>query len=398
MNLSLKRFCCALLLLFFLAGCATAVPTPTATASAAPSLTLSPSPTLTPSITPSPTITPTPLPPTPDSAQGFDYSRQLYSRTADGSVEYYIPELKDWAIALDQSPIPLVNTMDYPKDVAEAWAGVFKSMVVHYYRMPGAEQPFLSVEVPREYDSGWFGNKFSIDPRTWNSPQTQVLMFLAARQNKLTDKTALTAEMLGDVLKQIARRSLVLALNVPAVAKDNSQVTTKYWDPNQNIDVIQVPWKSTANDPSYFGRLSVSYHWKLDVRGGQDSAHPGRLLVYFATPYVNRVKHDFIEANTFLLGPLYPALLSQQEPQIDFITDRADDFNDFNGEAVWIHSTKGISYEDLHGPFFTFDLGNFAFSASGPNPFFKYTCIHFSNKDGTQSVIDCYYANWTPVN
>ncbi|MBI3739390.1 MAG: hypothetical protein HY258_10125 [Chloroflexi bacterium] len=379
----------AFIILLLLTACASAIPP--STASIPPSITPSPRPTLTPSITPSATITPTPLPPTPNGAQGFDYQRQLSTKTENGTIYYYIPEIDEWAIPLNQKPIWLVNSKNYPNDVKNSLPAGYKSMSINYYRTPDAQQVFYSVEEPDEYESGWFGDKFSLAPHMWHSPQELVAMLLAERLNKVEEKT-LTAQMLRDVLRQIGYRHLILALDVPVVAKDNSQVTTKYWDPNKNIDFIQVPWESTQNDPSFFGRLSYSYHWKLDVRGGKDRDHPGNLVVIYATSYTYRL-HDWEEADVFLLGPIFVALISQQEPLLDYVSSRADDMNNFTGERTLIHQTKGISYQELDASWHLFEMTDFAYSASisayFSAPFLEYRCIHFE-KDGTQTIIYCY--------
>jgi hypothetical protein len=391
MLVSRNPLLCGCLVLVLLTGCANTVPVSTATVTIPPSMTPSPKPTYTPSITPSPTITSTPLPPTPEGAQGFNDKRQLSTKIENGTTYYYIPETDGWATALNQKSIWLVNSENYPNDVASALPAGYKSMSIYYYRMPGSPQTFYSVEEPSEYNSGSFGGKFSLEPHMWHSPQERVSMLLAERLNNKEEKD-LTAQMLRDVLGEIADHSLSLALDVPVVAKDNSQVTTKYWDPNKNIDFIQIPWESTSNDPSFFGRLAYSYRWKLDVRGGEDETNPGNLVVMYATSYTYRL-HDWEEADVHLLGPIFVALISQQEPLADYVSARGDDMNNFFGEWALIHKTKGVSYDEIEATVHLFEMTDFAHSASisayFSAPFLEYQCIHFE-KDGTQTVIYCY--------
>lgn len=384
---------CECLVLILLVGCAKIIPVSTSTVP--PSLTPSPKPTLTPSITPSPTITPTPLPPTPEGAQGFDNARNLATKTENETSYYYIPETSGWAIALNQMPIWLVDEKNSAGDIASGLPNGYKSMSIYYYRMPDSSQTFYSVEEPSKYASGATGNgEFSTKPNMFHTTQDYVAMVLAERLNGVEEKD-LTAPMLKEVLNKIADHSLILALDIPKVAKDNSQITTKYWDPNNNIDFIEVPWGSTKDDPSFFGQRSFTYRWKLDVRGGKDESNPGNLVVIYATSYTFRL-HDWEEADIHLLGPIYVALQGQQEPRLDYVAFGGADLNNFIDEYWTIKRTKKLNKEELDKLWQTFhyeEMTDFSHSASisafWAYPFMDFQCFHFE-KDGTQTIINCY--------
>ena len=377
-----------MILSLFLTACASQAAIPTATAIALPSATSSPKPTFTPTETLTPTITPTPLPPTPKGAEKFDSSRKLWDRKENGTVSYYIPETDGWATALNQRPIYLVSAINYSKDVVAGLPASCKSMSVYYYRMPDSEQPFFTVEKSPSYDKGWFGDTYDPRPNYWHSLPTEIAILLAERFNGV-ERSEVTMVMLRDSVRKVCNHSLALALDIPTVAKDNSKVTTKYWDPDNNIDIVQVSWNSTQNDPSFFGQLSLSLHWKLDVRGGEDRDHPGTLVVIYATPYEYRFRKDIWEAVTIILGPASVAILSQKEPLVDFVSYRADDLNNFMDEARSLHRSTGMSYDEMYGPFSDFDPSKLSISAAISNPFFNFKCIHFE-KDGSQTIIDCY--------
>lgn len=391
------------LVLVLLTGCANTTPAPITTVTVAithtPGMTQTPEPTVTPSITPSPTLTPTPFPPTPEGAQGFDDIRNLATKTEDGTTYYYIPEINGWVTALNQNPIWLVDEKNSAQNISGGLPDGYKSMRVYYYRLPGAAQTFYSVEEPSDYASGISGNSiFVAEPNMFHTTQDYVAMTLARRFNNV-EELDLTPDMLQDVLTKIGDHSLVLALDVPTVAKDNSQVTTKYWDPNKNIDFVQIPWESTNNDPSFFGRLSATYRWKLDVRGGMDEAEPGNLVVIYATSYTYRL-HDWEEADMHLLGPIFAALISQQEPFLDYIAFSAADLNKFSGEFYSIYKPKGLSKEEeekIWASSHYSEMVDFAYSASLPAalfdkyakpPFLEYQCVHFDQ--AKQTIIYCY--------
>jgi hypothetical protein len=103
--------------------------------------------------------------------------------------------------------------------------------------------------------------------------------------------------------------------------------------------------------------------------------------------------HDWEEADVHLLGPIFVALISQQEPLADYVSARGDDMNNFFGEWALIHKTKGVSYDEIEATVHLFEMTDFAHSASisayFSAPFLEYQCIHFE-KDGTQTVIYCY--------
>lgn len=383
---------CGLLLLLVTSACSSGAPAPTAAAaptkaiqpSATPSATITPTPA--PSATP--TITPTAQPEKPEGAQAFDEGRDLWSKTEGGQTLYYFPDVKAWATALNQNPIYLVNSTNYATNLGTVLPPDFKSMQLHYYRVTGAERPFLTIEVPNAYDAGAFGGPLVFKADASHSIQDWVAILLAQRLNS-KPLANVTPAMLVDVLQKLGTDSLVLAQDIPSVAKDNSQVTTKYWNPIHGIDLVEVPWTGTENDPSYYGRLSATMHWKLGVRGGDDAEHPGKLVVIFATNYTMRFNRDRREANMLVIGPLFPALLSQKGPLLDFVSVDPVDLGNFSQERVMLHTSKGTSLAELDGPFDSAEFAAFVASVSGANPFFVYQCVHLA-KNGTEETIDCY--------
>jgi hypothetical protein len=58
--------------------------------------------------------------------------------------------------------------------------------------------------------------------------------------------------MLREVLKNISEQPLVLALDIPATAKDNGQITTKYWGPNKISTLFKFP-RIAPQTPRLFG-------------------------------------------------------------------------------------------------------------------------------------------------
>jgi hypothetical protein len=313
--------------------------------------------------TSSPTITPTPLPQKPDGAQTFDLIRSLWTKTDDGVDFYYNPEMESWTTALNKRPIYLISAKNYTKDVASVLPTGYTSMKLYYYRMADSEEPFVSVEEPSEYNNNWFGDTFDLDPVMVSSPHELLLMALAQRVYNLEEEE-LTAKNLQDILISIQDHTLILPLDIPNDVTNKDSFITKYWDPNNNIDIIQVPWENAVNDPTFLGQARYDHRWKLDIRGGSDEDHPGNLVVFFSVPFSNRFRRDWSEANLNLLGPIYVAVQSQEKPG--------------SGEAV-----------------FGGDVQDFTSSASitasfeGSSPFLEYQCNQFLDPN-TPAILYCY--------
>jgi hypothetical protein len=324
-----------------------------------------PTNTVTPSSTPSPTITPTQLPSKPTGANTFDPVRLLWTKTENDTIFYYNPETASWTTALNEKPIYLIDAKNYTTDVATALPKNYQSMSLFFYRMPDSEEPFISVEEPIEYDNNWFGDEFTSDRKVASSPHELLLMALTERINEVQEEE-LTAQMLRDSLKKIADRSLILTLDIPVDTSNNDQVVTKYWDPNNNIDIIQVPWKIAVADPSYFGQSRYDHKWKLDIRGGEDKEHPGSLVVFFSVPFSNRFKYDYSQANLNLLGPVYIAIQSQEKPH--------------NGEVVFQRVVQDFTSSASHGH---------VYNEHVHYSFLEYKCNQFVDGN-TQMILYCY--------
>ena len=61
-------------------------------------------------------------------------------------------------------------------------------MSIYYYRTPYSEQPFYNLEELVDYNSGLFGEKFSLEPHLWYSLQERVAMLLAERLNDVQEE------------------------------------------------------------------------------------------------------------------------------------------------------------------------------------------------------------------
>lgn len=276
---------------------------------------------------------------------------------------YYNPELEIWVTALNQRPIYLIDANNYTKDVASALPPNYKSMSLYYYRMAKSEKPFISVEEPVDFDNYSFGNTFNLDPVIISSPQELLLMALAQRIYNLQEKE-LTAQILQNLLRSIRDHSLILPIDIPNDVNNKESFIQKYWDPNNNIDIIQVPWAIAVHDPTFLGQARYDHRWKLDVRGGIDKDHPGNLVIFFSIPFSNRFRRDWSEANLNLLGPIYVAISQQGKPASgeDVFNGRVQDF------------TASATLSSL------FD---------NSSPFLEYQCKQFLDPN-TPKILYCY--------
>ncbi len=261
----------------------------------------------------------------------MDPQRKLWT-TADG--KYWVqdtnsPEGGYWAEALNTSPIYLADTTLYPPVTQDFFPPDYHSLPLDYYRAPGAENIFASVEKTQDYSS-----HIPDDRLTTTFPNSLLSNLIIRLHPDKSSPTQITPDELMQSYKDIAGGKVSLALDVRTNPYDISTGTTRYWSWDQGVVVLQVPWEQTNGDASFFGEHSSIYRWKLEVEGGNTSDNPGRLMVIIASKG-NLTDRQKAEMTVF---PVISAILYQQLPPFDYYSDNPTDAQTFLDEK----DTRGV--------------------------------------------------------